>query len=97
MMLLWAACGPPLGVYMIVQNFNKPIQVQPQIFTALSLVAWSQTLVYGKGWSAWKATFAGAGLAALLGGIEVLLVFLLRVSSLGERLYQDLKLTMPSR
>ena len=31
--------------------------------------------------------FAGAGLAALLGGIEVLLVFLLRVSSLGERLY----------
>lgn len=87
MMLLWAACGPPLGVYVIVQNFNKPIQVQPQIFTALSLVAWSQTLIYGKGWSAWKAMFAGAGLAALLGGIEVLLVFLLRVSSLGERLY----------
>ena len=97
MMLLWAACGPPFGIYVIVQDFNIPVQVQPQIFTALSLVAWSQTLVYGKGWSAWKAMFAGAGLAALLGGIEVLLVFLLRVCILAERLHRDLKLTMLSR
>ena len=97
MMLLWAACGPPFGVYAIVQNFNIPVQVQPQVFTALSLVAWSQTLVYGKGWSAWKATFAGAGLTALLGGIEVLLVFLFRVCPLGNGLYHIRKLTIPSR
>lgn len=41
--------------------------------------------------------FAGLGLAALLGGIEVLLVILLRVGPLDESLYQDLKLTMPCR
>ena len=92
MMILWAVCGPPFGVYVIVQNFNIPLQVQPQCFTLLSIVTWSQTLVYGKGWSAWRATVAGIGLAALLGGIEVLLVFLFRVSLLHEGLLQGKQL-----
>lgn len=80
MMILWASCGPPLGVYAIVQSFNIPMQVQPQCFTVLTIVTWSQTLAYGKGWSVWRATIAGIGLSALLGGIEVMLVFSMRIA-----------------
>lgn len=39
MMFLWAVCGVPFGTYGIVQNFNMPIQVQPQCFMALCLVS----------------------------------------------------------
>lgn len=97
MLILWAICGPPFGVYAIVQNFNIPVQVQPQCFTLLTIVTWSQTLVYGKRWPAWKAAIAGVGLAALLGGIEVMLVLLLRVCSMHEHLSQGKKLIMFSQ
>ena len=97
MMILWASCGPPSGAYAIVQNFNIPLQLQPQCFTVLTIVTWSQTLAYGKGWSAWRATVAGIGLATLLGGIEAMLVFLLRVDFLLELLVQGNKLTLSSQ
>lgn len=38
--------GLPFGVYAIAQNFNIPLQVQPQIFMALCLVSWGQILLY---------------------------------------------------
>lgn len=31
-----------------VQNFNLPLQIQPQIFGALSLTIWTQILVYSR-------------------------------------------------
>ncbi|MCJ1279397.1 hypothetical protein MMC21_007221 [Puttea exsequens] len=79
MMFLWALCAPPYGVYAIVQDFNIPVQMQPQIFTFLTLIAWSQTLIYSHRWATWKATAAGIGVGALLGGIEVMLVFCFRI------------------
>ncbi|KAL8767890.1 MAG: hypothetical protein Q9194_005854 [Teloschistes cf. exilis] len=48
MMFLWAICAVPLGVYVIVQNFNLPIQIQPQIFCVLALTSWAQILIYNK-------------------------------------------------
>lgn len=30
------------------KNFNIPLQLQPQAFSALSLVSWSQILIYNK-------------------------------------------------
>lgn len=30
----------------MVQNFNLPIQIQPQIFMALCLISWTQILIY---------------------------------------------------
>jgi len=48
MMFLWALCGVPFGVYAIVQNFNIPIQIQPQCFCALCLLSWAQCLRYGR-------------------------------------------------
>ena len=48
MMFLWAACGVPFGAYAIIQNFNIPIQVQPQCFMVLSIVSWVQILMYSQ-------------------------------------------------
>ncbi|PMD14191.1 hypothetical protein NA56DRAFT_736319 [Hyaloscypha hepaticicola] len=46
MMLLWSVCAVPFGVYAIAQNFNIPIQVQPQVFGTFCLISWGQTLIY---------------------------------------------------
>ncbi|KAI9814541.1 MAG: hypothetical protein M1832_005721 [Thelocarpon impressellum] len=78
MMFLWALCGVPFGVYAVVQNFNIPIQVQPQMFCALALISWAQTLVYHNKWTSWKAAALTAGIAVVFGGIETLLVLTLR-------------------
>ena len=40
--LIWAIGAAPLGVYVIVQNLNIPLILQPQLFGALSLVSWGQ-------------------------------------------------------
>ena len=78
MMLLWAICAVPFGVYAVVQNFNIPIQIQPQIFGTLSLVTWAQIRMYSHKWSARKASsFAGTMFVAF-GGIEALLILTLK-------------------
>ncbi|KAH8655188.1 PQ loop repeat-domain-containing protein [Xylariales sp. PMI_506] len=74
MMFLWAFCAVPAGAYAIIQNFNLPLQIQPQIFMALCLVSWSQTLMYGRKWPAWKAMLAGVGLGFLFGCMEASLI-----------------------
>ncbi|KAI4140088.1 MAG: hypothetical protein L6R39_005964 [Caloplaca ligustica] len=48
MMFIWAVSAVPFGVYAIVQKFNIPIQIQPQIFCCLALVSWTQVLIYNK-------------------------------------------------
>ncbi|KAL2128887.1 hypothetical protein VTI74DRAFT_8508 [Chaetomium olivicolor] len=77
MMFLWALCGLPFGVYAVAQNFNIPIQVQPQIFMVLCLVAWAQILLYGKKWPAWKATLMAFVVAAVFAGVEAALILTL--------------------
>ncbi|POS78128.1 PQ loop repeat protein [Diaporthe helianthi] len=83
MMFLWAICGVPFGAYSIIQNFNLPIQVQPQCFMALCLVSWAQVLVYGRGWRAWAATLMGVFVAAACAGVEAALILTLRPIYLG--------------
>ena len=78
MMFLWAICGVPFGAYSIIQNFNVPIQVQPQCFMALSLTSWVQILVYGSKWPAWKGITLGLVTAAIFAGVEAALIVKLR-------------------
>ncbi|KAF7971314.1 hypothetical protein HWV62_21488 [Athelia sp. TMB] len=73
--LLWAIAAPFLGAYTIVQDLNTPLIVQPQIFCALSLISWGQVRYYGHKHSKLAATAMTLGLAALLGGLEVGIVF----------------------
>jgi uncharacterized protein with PQ loop repeat len=79
MMFLWAVCGPPFGVYAVVQNFNLPIQIQPQIFTALALVCWAQILIYHHKWQTWKATMTAIIVGICFASTEALLILTLRV------------------
>lgn len=78
MMLLWAISAFPLGVYAIVQRFNIPIQVQPQVFVVLCAICWGQILFYGKQWRAWTAALAASGLCAAIGGAQAVLIVTLR-------------------
>ncbi len=78
MMFLWAISAVPFGVYAIVQNFNIPIQIQPQVFCTLSLVSWAQVLVYNNDYIPWKAGILAMAIGAAFGGMEVLLVLMLR-------------------
>ncbi|KAK3366993.1 hypothetical protein B0T24DRAFT_534919, partial [Lasiosphaeria ovina] len=78
MMFMWALCGVPFGVYSIAQNFNIPLQVQPNAFMGLCLVGWAQTLVYHKSWVAWKAAALALAIAATFAGVEAALIFTLR-------------------
>ncbi|KMP03956.1 hypothetical protein CISG_00857 [Coccidioides immitis RMSCC 3703] len=80
MMLLWALCAPPFGIYMILQGVNIPIQIQPQIFGTLCLICWAQILVYHHNYTRVKATVITLALAVLLGGSEVLFILTLRVN-----------------
>lgn len=70
----------PFGVYSIVQNFNIPIQVQPQCFMVLCLASWAQTLVYGRKWRMWTTALLTVGTGAVFGGLEAALIVTLRVS-----------------
>lgn len=78
MMFLWSLCGVPFGAYAVIQNFNIPIMVQPQCFCVLCLVSWGQCLLYGKKWRVWTVTFLTATLLLFFGGLEVLLIFVIR-------------------
>ncbi|KAI2622445.1 PQ loop repeat-domain-containing protein [Hypoxylon sp. NC1633] len=78
MMYLWALCGVPFGAYNIVQCFNYPLQVQPQVFMALCLVNWCQILLYGSQWVLWKVVGIGLVNAVTFAGVEATLIITLQ-------------------
>ncbi|KAI0859639.1 PQ loop repeat-domain-containing protein [Xylaria cubensis] len=78
MMFLWAISGVPTGIYAIVQNFNIPLQVQPQIFMSLCLLNWGQILLYSHKWPLWKVLVVATGTAAIFAGVEAALILTLR-------------------
>ncbi|KUI62611.1 hypothetical protein VP1G_09742 [Cytospora mali] len=78
MMFLWALCGVPFGTYSVVQNFNIPIQVQPQVFMLLCLTSWAQTLVYSRGWRAWTTALLAVSVGAVFAGVEAALIITIR-------------------
>ncbi|KAI9671229.1 MAG: hypothetical protein M1829_004636 [Trizodia sp. TS-e1964] len=78
MMFLWAICAVPTGVYAIVQNFNIPLQIQPQIFCTLALLAWAQILIYHCKWSTLKASIVTIATGIAFGTTEATLILTLR-------------------
>ncbi|KAF8075044.1 PQ loop repeat-domain-containing protein [Lyophyllum atratum] len=80
LVLLWGLSGLFLGVYAIVQDFNIPLIVQPQLFGFLCLFSWGQCLYYDKGASRTIACLSAGGLMVLVGSLEVGIVFAVRPS-----------------
>ncbi|KAJ5906846.1 uncharacterized protein N7473_003762 [Penicillium subrubescens] len=79
MMLLWASCSVPMGAYLILQQVNIPLQIQPQIFGFFSLVGWGQILYYNYNYSRSKAILLCSAVVLLFGGLEALLILTLRI------------------
>ncbi|KAH9973583.1 PQ loop repeat-domain-containing protein [Lactifluus volemus] len=80
LVFLWGIAALPLGVYVIVQDLNIPLIVQPQLFGLFSLLSWGQCLYYGTAHSrTWCTAVLGCTLA-LWGALEVAFVFALRPS-----------------
>ncbi|KAI0251721.1 PQ loop repeat-domain-containing protein [Lactifluus subvellereus] len=80
LVFLWGISSLPLGVYVIVQDLNIPLIVQPQLFGLFSLLSWGQCMYYGATRSrVWCAAVLG-GTLALWGVLEATLVFVLRPS-----------------
>jgi len=77
-MFLWAVCAVPFGAYSICQNFNIPIQVQPQCFGTFCLISWAQTLIYHDRWPVWKASVVAALAWLVFGGVEAALILTLK-------------------
>ncbi|KAJ6185832.1 hypothetical protein N7519_007133 [Penicillium mononematosum] len=69
----------PMGAYLILQQVNIPLQIQPQIFGFFSLVSWSQVLYYNHNYSKTKAVLVCSGTVVLFGGLEALLILTLRI------------------
>ncbi|KIW11868.1 hypothetical protein PV08_09141 [Exophiala spinifera] len=90
MMFLWSASGVPFGAYAISQNFNIPIQIQPQCFCLFCLVNWGQCLYYSRKWTAKNVFLVCAAILLLDGGLQGLLVWLLR------RAYREKNLEWPT-
>ncbi|KAK5209484.1 hypothetical protein LTR99_007754 [Exophiala xenobiotica] len=80
MMFLWSASGVPFGAYAIVQNFNIPIQIQPQCFCLFCLVNWGQCMYYSSKWKARNVFMICTAILVLDGGLQGLLVWLLRMA-----------------
>ncbi|KAJ9155336.1 PQ loop repeat protein [Pleurostoma richardsiae] len=78
MMFIWALCGVPFGTYSVVQNFNIPIQVQPQAFMGLCLVCWVQILIYHDKWRIWTASLVGLATAGTFAGVETALILTIK-------------------
>jgi len=79
MMMLWFACAIPFGVYMILQDVNIPLQIQPQLFAFLALVTYGQILYYHHNFSRTKATVLVILAGLIGGGAEALFIFTLRI------------------
>lgn len=80
LMFLWAFSGLFLGVYVVVQNINIPLIIQPQLFTALAALSWAQCLYYGGKKTKLFAALSYLTFMSLFGGIQAGLVFAFKAS-----------------
>ncbi|KAL4250865.1 PQ-loop-domain-containing protein [Abortiporus biennis] len=75
LVLAWGLSGPFLGVYVIVQNLNIPLIVQPQLFATLCIISWAQCQYYGNKRPLKVCLLMLATLLAVSGGFEAGMVY----------------------
>jgi len=80
LIFMWGISGPIAGVYIIVQNLNVPLILQPHILASLFTVSWTQCLFYGRRWPLKRCIICGIGLLVLMGGIEVGIIYAVKSS-----------------
>ncbi|EED80584.1 predicted protein, partial [Postia placenta Mad-698-R] len=80
LVFFWGAAGFFMGIYAIVQDLNIPLIVQPQLFSALCFLSWTQCQYYGHRRS--KLTCIGLYAICLgfLGGLQAGMIYAIRPS-----------------
>ncbi|KAI0047850.1 hypothetical protein FA95DRAFT_1451387, partial [Auriscalpium vulgare] len=78
LVLIWSLSAIPLGVYVIVQNLNIPLIVQPQLFGSLALVSWAQCMYYDRGRSRRWCISATLAILIMFATLETGLVYAVR-------------------
>jgi len=76
--LLWGISGAVLGVYVIVEDLNIPLIIQPQVLSVLCIISWAQCQYYEKKRSLRTCVFWLISIVTLLGGFEAGMVFAIR-------------------
>jgi len=75
LVFLWGISGPFLGVYVVVQNLNIPLILQPQIFAFLCAVSWTQCLFYGRKWPLKRCLIYAVTFITLMAGFEAGMIY----------------------
>lgn len=82
LLLIWVAGSIPQGTYLVVQNINIPLIIQPQLFSTFAIIAMAQCWHYSHKISTRKCILGAVGTGVIAGGFEAAFYFLCR---LGER------------
>jgi len=75
LVLTWGMSGTLRSIYLIVQNVNIPLILQPQIVSLLFAISWAQCLLYGHKWPLKRCVLGCAALIALSAGFEVAMIY----------------------
>jgi len=78
LMFMWATSAIFLGIYVIVQNINIPLIVQPQSFGALASLSWVQCLYYEKKFTGRTCVIIYVLYLAVFGGFEAGVTYAVR-------------------
>ncbi|KAI0825804.1 PQ loop repeat-domain-containing protein [Irpex lacteus] len=80
LVFFWGLSGAPLGVYVIVQDLNIPLIIQPHAFAALSILSWAQCQYYGNRRPFKTCVTLFFTTLAICGGFEAGMIFAVRPS-----------------
>ncbi|KAI0060719.1 PQ-loop-domain-containing protein [Artomyces pyxidatus] len=80
LVLIWSLSAIPLGIYVIVQDLNVPLILQPQLFGLFALTSWAQCMYYGKGHSLRWCAASMLAILTIFAALEVGLVYAVRPS-----------------
>lgn len=79
LLLIWVAGSIPQGTYLVVQNINIPLIIQPQLFSTFAIIAMSQCWHYAHRISARKCILGAIATGIIAGGFEVGFYFLCKL------------------
>ncbi|KAJ9475770.1 putative membrane protein [Pseudozyma hubeiensis] len=79
LLLIWVAGSIPQGTYLVVQNINIPLIIQPQLFSTFAIIAMAQCWRYSHQISTRKCIVGAVATGLIAGGCEVGFYFLCRL------------------
>ncbi|SJX65238.1 uncharacterized protein SRS1_16063 [Sporisorium reilianum f. sp. reilianum] len=79
LLLIWVAGSIPQGTYLVVQNINIPLIIQPQLFSTFAIIAMAQCWRYSHGVSTRQCTLGALATGLIAGGCEVGFYFLCKL------------------